>query len=497
MTSEYPTAVERYFETEGWDTSRTRVREDTVVVPATREREGRRERLLVMVVTGPDATVTPKHVQYLVEKAREREVDRAVVTTRGQFVEEASRLAGESGVDVLDPGTVFDTGTNAAGPGSAMVDGHDRQGSSDGAGYGGPPEGPPAEGNGGGRRTSGGAPDGTGPSGRQTEPRGTGPGDGQPHRAGDGRHERGPPPESRGGHGRPDPPSDGPQGAGGQPPGAGGGGPGTGPGGGGPGTGPGGGGPPSGGAPVGAGQLPAGGRGPDQPEPGTRPGAGPGEPEDDLLTTRRAVVFGGLGLAGFVGWQLDVLGLDDGGGTGSSAPEAGSDQWHSEESGEQSVEQVSNRLDPVTKSGRDLGGETVGVAEVVVKRAPGAGDIDLRNVTVQWVGPSGTYSLVHPGVESSGADGRFGVSAVADDDGSLPVLNAPDDRATLVFDLGTDQVDVDDARSGETGPGATFFGEQLPAGAEVSVQVTTQSGGTTEIRLAVPETLSGGDAVQL
>ena len=64
------------------------------------------------------------------------------------------------------------------------------------------------------------------------------------------------------------------------------------------------------------------------------------------------------------------------------------------------------------------------------------------------------------------------------------------------FDLGTASFSAD---SELFGPDASTagFGEHLEAGANVALELTTQSGGTTTERLVVPKSLSGTDAVSL
>lgn len=494
MTSDYPTAVERYYETEGWDTSRTRVREDTVVLPATRERDGQRERLLAMVVTGPDAAVTPKHLQYLVEKARERDVERAVVTTDGRFTEEASRLAGESGVDVLDPGTVRDAtagGGPPPGTGPPSQDtgprqtGPDAGSRTDAAGYGG------AGSSEGGRR-----PESDGPTPRD----GSGGATGRPGATDDrSRPEsRDPRPPLGGAQG--DSPPGGAQGAppeqspDGQPPS------------GKRGTGRGGGatGPPGTGNPVGA-RSEGGGR---PPHDGGRR-AGGTAPSDGPLTTRRAVLLGGvgaIGLGGFVLWSRDDEsdGSDGPDGPGSDPrstatdpPSVVTEPPYTMDTGTDSDQQVASRVQVSSAIGRELDERSVGVVRLLVAKPPGSRDIDLSETVVQWVGPAGTFNLVHASVSAEGADGHFGTVAVADPSGSAPVLDDPDDRIQLVFDLGRNHVAVDDATAGGSGRGAQFFGEQLPEGSQVNLKLTTERGSTRTEILTVPQTLTGSDAVEL
>jgi len=184
---------------------------------------------------------------------------------------------------------------------------------------------------------------------------------------------------------------------------------------------------------------------------------------------------------------------------------AGFLQSKSEASGQQAGEQVTNRLQVVGVSGESIDQQdnTVGVVNITVSQAPGADQLDLLNTTVQWVGPSGTYNLVANESKTipPTADGNFGVTAFKDSDGSAPVLNDPDDRFVMTFDLGKDDTIADDDPSrdanGLSSDGIEYFGSQLPEGSTVTVEMTTQSGSTVSTRLVVPETLSGESTVQL
>jgi flagellin FlaB len=171
---------------------------------------------------------------------------------------------------------------------------------------------------------------------------------------------------------------------------------------------------------------------------------------------------------------------------------AGFLQTKSEETGQQSGQQVTNRLQVTGSTGTHLAGKEVGVINMTLKKSPGASNVDLENATVQWVGPSGTYNLVNASVDAAGADGHFGIIAFKDADDSHPVLNDPDDRMVMVFDLGDDDVNTDDGTTGDK-----YFGDAVPEGASINVKITTKSGATTTEQLTVPETLSGSSAVQL
>jgi flagellin FlaB len=181
---------------------------------------------------------------------------------------------------------------------------------------------------------------------------------------------------------------------------------------------------------------------------------------------------------------------------------AGFLQTKSEETGQQSGQQVTNRLQITGATGTNLGSSNVATVNITLKKSPGASNIDLENATVQWVGPSGTYNLVNASLAASGSDGHFGITPFKDGDKSHPVLNDPDDRMVMTFDLGADNTSIDDASKHAngitaTGAGNDFFGDELGEGASVNIKITTKSGATTTEQLTVPETLSGSTAVQL
>ncbi|MFB6073208.1 MAG: restriction endonuclease [Halobacterium sp.] len=102
--SEYVDQVAEYLQGDGWTTSRTRVREDAVVVSAVRDADP--GSLLAMVVDDPDGDVTPKYVKYLVKTAKDKQAGAALVTTTGTLTDEAAAFADEYGVDTVAPDAV-------------------------------------------------------------------------------------------------------------------------------------------------------------------------------------------------------------------------------------------------------------------------------------------------------------------------------------------------------------------------------------------------------
>ncbi|MBV0924343.1 flagellin [Halomicroarcula limicola] len=164
---------------------------------------------------------------------------------------------------------------------------------------------------------------------------------------------------------------------------------------------------------------------------------------------------------------------------------AGFLQNSAEATGQESSDSTTNRVQVVSATGSHFSDNEVGVVRLTIKKAPGSGNVDLGQATVQWVGPSGSYYQLAESGASGSPDGRFGVSEVQDDDSSLPVLDSTEDRFTITLDIGSRDVVTD----------GNQFGEELAEGETATVRITTTSGATTIERIVVPKTLSGGSAV--
>ncbi|MDS0259996.1 flagellin [Haloarcula sp. S1CR25-12] len=169
---------------------------------------------------------------------------------------------------------------------------------------------------------------------------------------------------------------------------------------------------------------------------------------------------------------------------------AGFLQSSSQATGEGASDATSNRLQVVSATGTDLDDNSVGVVSLIVKRGPGAGNVDLATTTIQWVGPTGSFYQLAADQTSGNPDGRFTVSTVQDEDGSNPVLNDQQDRLKIQLELG--EGDGENILSG-----GDSFGSELGEGETATIRITTASGASTSQRIIVPKTISGTSAVQL
>ncbi|WP_128904046.1 archaellin/type IV pilin N-terminal domain-containing protein [Halorubrum amylolyticum] len=148
---------------------------------------------------------------------------------------------------------------------------------------------------------------------------------------------------------------------------------------------------------------------------------------------------------------------------------AGFLQTQAEATGEESTSQVSDRLQVVSTSGNVVssGGDyVVDNVTFVMAKAPGAGNVDLNETTVQVIGEGGQESLQLSELESE-------VESVLDVDNA--VLTDNSDRAAVHLNFDTGQF--------------SGYG-MLNAGEDATVTFTTPSGATTTKEIRIPTTLT-------
>ena len=159
---------------------------------------------------------------------------------------------------------------------------------------------------------------------------------------------------------------------------------------------------------------------------------------------------------------------------------AGLLQTQAEATGEESTQQVSDRLQVVSQSG-DVNDASDGIdaLEFVVAQAPGADNIDLDEVSVELLGADGQelFQLDTDEVE---------IDIFTDDDGDN-VLTDNSDRAEVTIALANDAIG-----SGED------LDYTLEEGDQLAVTFTTAAGATTTAEIRVPTTITEDqDSVRL
>ena len=152
---------------------------------------------------------------------------------------------------------------------------------------------------------------------------------------------------------------------------------------------------------------------------------------------------------------------------------AGFLQTKSEQTGQESSAQVSNRVQVVSAFG-NVANEEVTQINLTVMRGSGSDDINLSAATIEWIGPDQAKTLTF--TENDAGSSSFNVTDIKDPDGSEPVLNTQDDRFEVTMD-------------------ATQISNALGEGEEVKLKLTTQYGAVTQYRANVPQSLSQESAV--
>ncbi|NUE01474.1 flagellin [Halorubraceae archaeon YAN] len=153
---------------------------------------------------------------------------------------------------------------------------------------------------------------------------------------------------------------------------------------------------------------------------------------------------------------------------------AGFLQAQAEATGEESAEQVSDRVQVVSVVGNANDSEEIDELEISVRRSPGAGNIDLNNSIVEVFANGNSSTLTFSADDSPNAD-NFNITMIEGDDN---VLADSGDRADLIVDLSEN-------------------GQALEEGDSVTVTITTASGGTAFVEKRAPSTVESDESYRL
>ena len=175
---------------------------------------------------------------------------------------------------------------------------------------------------------------------------------------------------------------------------------------------------------------------------------------------------------------------------------AGFLQATAEDAGQESVDKVTNRLDVVSQHGivnKTGGGKAVDSLNLTVRLAAGSGAVSLEDTTIKYVSDSEAKNLVYENTGTAGElgpvnksssgtskglnDTEFTAYDLEDGSTSFPVLNEQADRFEIVINASV----VEDN------------GEGLGTGDSVELEITSRSGGSTQVIFTMPQQLAGQD----
>jgi flagellin-like protein len=170
---------------------------------------------------------------------------------------------------------------------------------------------------------------------------------------------------------------------------------------------------------------------------------------------------------------------------GALLDSAGYLQSQSEETGQESTSQTSDRvLVTGVMAEEHVSSDGSEVFNVSVMLASGASSINLSEATIQIITDDQIVHTIHRDRANSGGI-EFGVHPVVDDDNSLSSSNVltDGDRAILVFDVGSNTVNLNGTNVDTSNLNAQAAGES------VTVRVLAGSGGGSESTFSLSDTL--------
>ncbi|GAB3680202.1 flagellin [Salinarchaeum chitinilyticum] len=173
---------------------------------------------------------------------------------------------------------------------------------------------------------------------------------------------------------------------------------------------------------------------------------------------------------------------------------AGFLQTQAENTGTESTEQVSNNINVLGSVG-EVAADNSSLDELRLVVAPAAGsqDVNLKELTIQYVSDEDYANLVHTAAEDTRpSDAVFNTSAITAEDRSDNVMTDSSDRYQLT-------VYLNDSLNGNGSSGVNTTGDNtalstLSPGEEVEMTLTTEAGAQVVATVQVPDSLAGESA---
>ena len=200
---------------------------------------------------------------------------------------------------------------------------------------------------------------------------------------------------------------------------------------------------------------------------------------------------------------------------------AGFLQTQAEQTGEDSSDQVSNNINVIGQTGEvdnATNGE-INRSRLIVQRAPGSSDIDLTELSIQYVGDNGFENLIHPTAEISdeespvygnesvdpstgttvldSSSAYYGVEVVTADTDTDAVMTDDSDRYQIVIPFATaDSSSITDVNTTVVGTNVApdDITSDLSTGSEAELEITTADRATRNAFIQVPDTIESDES---
>ncbi|MFD1599434.1 archaellin/type IV pilin N-terminal domain-containing protein [Halobellus rarus] len=153
---------------------------------------------------------------------------------------------------------------------------------------------------------------------------------------------------------------------------------------------------------------------------------------------------------------------------------AGFLQATAEEAGQESVDKVTNRVEVINQHGTVGQSDKIKRLNLTVRLAAGSSSVNMNTTSIKYLSDGTVTTLTNNSDGPTPDATQFGLTEVRDDDTSFGVLNSRDDRYEVAIDTA-----------------AIEGGDGLDTGARVQLDITSQTGGTTQVILTMPQQLAG------
>lgn len=102
VSSEYPSTVLKYVQTQGWTANLTELREGVYITMGSRQRDAGQQKMILMTVCDPEEEVTSDHIEYLLKTGRDKNVDSVALTYTVGITENARKSVKKYGITVIN-----------------------------------------------------------------------------------------------------------------------------------------------------------------------------------------------------------------------------------------------------------------------------------------------------------------------------------------------------------------------------------------------------------
>ncbi|KAB1196561.1 MULTISPECIES: archaellin/type IV pilin N-terminal domain-containing protein [Haloferax] len=167
---------------------------------------------------------------------------------------------------------------------------------------------------------------------------------------------------------------------------------------------------------------------------------------------------------------------------------AGFLQATAEDAGQESVNKVTNRVEVLNTHGTVGSDSNIANLTMTVRLAAGSDAVDMNETSIKYLSSEKVTTLTNNSSTGNYASAtEFNLTEVTDDDNSFGVLNSMNDR-----------YEVEINASAIEGDGTSSAG--LDTGDKLTLEITSRTGGTTQVILTMPQQLAGkeeGEPVEL